>query len=40
MSTFSEQLKKARIAAGYTVREAIEAFHQQSIHISEKTLYR
>ncbi|MBO5534714.1 MAG: helix-turn-helix domain-containing protein [Clostridia bacterium] len=39
MSTFSEQLKKARTAAGYTVREAIEAFHQQSIDISEKTLY-
>ena len=39
MSNFSDQLKKARIAAGYSVREAIEAFHQQEIEISEKTLY-
>ena len=39
MSYFSDQLKKARIAAGYSVREAIGAFHQQNIDISEKTLY-
>jgi len=39
MSDFSDRLKKARIASGYSVKEAIEAFHTYGVEISEKTLY-
>ena len=39
MSVFSEQLKKARLSSGYSVKEAVELFHRNSITISEKTLY-
>ena len=39
MSDFSDRLKQARIALGFSVKEAVEAFRSHEVEISEKTLY-